>query len=593
VRVTSFRFATMIVIAILSRTVPALAQEMTSASNDTSALFDAQAYLRLLGPASKFAARILAGLGNPVFVPDKPVALQALTPQPVSVTVLFPTEKQFPQYLPLLRSSTHSFCQIIPPTPPDNIKNLLVCDPDTLRQLDILIRISHSPAYVNQQMKNDWTYMRLLRRIQTEPDKVLSEAKPTVSDEHMQEHMSFILVFLLAHETWHLTHGAGTNFESDADRVQPSSDTELTDKLLCRNYEAFPRQGLSLFAVDHPTPLAEEGTTEDPSFRNTLKTTRQIWQEEEDADHFGAETMVKLVAFIKDKDGTADIDHLSSEIIQNFGNMMLQIWFSKMQPFAQDHCAKFANQDFYLTRCMCQDKSIYGQVINLFGATHPPIVLRMHTAAFYFASQLRQNIGIDLTKSTEPDALVALLWLQVIDGLSDVPLKLSMAACMNFPKVVVEHGNIVQVLPDLAGFVGPDASTQHPGYPSDEAKFIEKCLVPGHDSVRPPDNQSKTPQSTISTPNTDHTTVKQTDLLSTRKDVEKLPPTAVRDCAFRMAGITDEIATMDQLDKDMLYMRAAWELPSEFAEKYPSQLSADKRTKLQMIVKLGATCNEP
>jgi hypothetical protein len=50
---------------------------------------------------------------------------------------------------------------------------------------------------------------------------------------------------------------------------------------------------------------------------------------------------------------------------------------------------------------------------------------------------------------------------------------------------------------------------------------------------------------------------------------------------------------MDQLDKDMLYMRAAWELPSEFAEKYPSQLSADKRTKLQMIVKSGVTCNEP
>jgi len=68
VRVTSFRFATMIVIAILSRTVPTLAQEMTSASNDTSALLDAQAYLRLLGPASEFAARILAGLGNPVFV---------------------------------------------------------------------------------------------------------------------------------------------------------------------------------------------------------------------------------------------------------------------------------------------------------------------------------------------------------------------------------------------------------------------------------------------------------------------------------------------------------------------------------------------
>jgi hypothetical protein len=181
----------------------------------------------------------------------------------------------------------------------------------------------------------------------------------------------------------------------------------------------------------------------------------------------------------------------------------------------------------------------------------------------------------------------------VIDGLSDVPLKLSMASCLNFPKIVVQHGNIVQVLPDLAGFVGSDVNSRHPGYPGDEARFMEKCLAPAHDSIRPPENRSKTSQPIISAPDTGQAIEKQTDLLSTRKDVPKLPPTAVRDCAFRMAGITDEIAMMDQLDKDMLYMRASWELPSEFAEKYASQLSADKRTKLQTIVKSGVTCNEP
>jgi hypothetical protein len=264
-----------------------------------------------------------------------------------------------------------------------------------------------------------------------------------------------------------------------------------------------------------------------------------------------------------------------------------------MQPFAQARCAAFADQDFYLTECMCQDKTIYGQVINLFGATHPPIVLRMHTAAFYFASQLKKNIGIDLTKSKDPDALVALRWLEVIDGLSDVPLKLSMAECLNLPKVVIEHGNIVQVLPDLAGFVGSDVNSRYPGYPSDEAKFMEKCLVPARDSIRPHENQSKDSQPIMSSPDRGPAIEKGGDLLLTRKDVPKLPPTAVRDCAFRMAGITDEIASMDQLDKDMLYMRAAWEIPSEFAEKYASQLSADKRTKLQTIVKSGIACNEP
>jgi hypothetical protein len=81
-------------------------------------------------------------------------------------------------------------------------------------------------------------------------------------------------------------------------------------------------------------------------------------------------------------------------------------------------------------------------------------------------------------------------------------------------------------------------------------------------------------------------------LLSTRKH-PNIPPVAVRDCLFQMAGITDEIAAMDQLDKDMLYMRAASEIPSEFAEDYASRLSADKRMKLQTIIKSGDACNEP
>jgi hypothetical protein len=565
-----------------------LARDQAPKENDSAALLDTQSYLRLLGPASEFAAQILAGLGNPVITPDKTVALQAITTQPVSATVLFPTAKQFPQYLPLLRSSTHSFCQIVPPAPPENVKNLIICDPDTLRQLDILIRVAHSPAYPDE-MKNDWTYMGLLHRIQTEPAKVLAEAKPSVTDEHMQEHMSFILVFLLAHETWHLTHGAGTQFNSESDPVQSPKTTEFNQKLMCRNYEAFPREGLSLFVNDHPTPLAEEGTTEDPSFRASLKQTRQIWQEEEDADHFGADTLSKLVAFIKEKAPTTDLVHMSSEIIQNFGNMMLDIWLSKMQPFAYGHCGGFSDQDFYLTRCMCQDKTIYNQATNLFGPTHPPIVLRMHTAAFYFAAQVKKNAGVDLLHPKEPDAFVALRWLEVIDGLSDVPLKLSMASCLDLPKQLTEGGNIIQVLPDLAGFVGAQSSTQHPGYPADESKFMQACLAtkPANPTL------TKTPSSATNNPEPASDDKLQADILATRKGGTKLPTVEARDCAFRMAGITSELSSMDQLDKDLLYIRAGYDLPSEFAEKYASQISDDKRTKLQILIKSGVSCSQP
>jgi hypothetical protein len=107
----------------------------------------------------------------------------------------------------------------------------------------------------------------------------------------------------------------------------------------------------------------------------------------------------------------------------------------------------------------------------------------------------------------------------------------------------------------------------------------------------PTENRSKDVEPT-SAPDGNKAAENQAYLLSTRMQ-PKLPPVAVRDCIFRIAGITDDIAAMDQLDKDMLYMRAASEIPSEFAEKYASQLSADKRTKLQTIIKSGDACNEP
>jgi CHAT domain len=109
--------------------------------------------------------------------------------------------------------------------------------------------------------------------------------------------------------------------------------------------------------------------------------------------------------------------------------------------------------------------------------------------------------------------------------------------------------------------------------------------------IRPTGNRSKNSQPT-SAPDENKAVENQDYLLSTRKH-PNIPPVAIRDCLFQMAGITDEIAAMDQLDKDMLYMRAASEIPSEFAEDYASRLSANKRMKLQTIIKSGDACNEP
>ncbi|HXC62347.1 MAG TPA: hypothetical protein VNV63_06700, partial [Nitrospiria bacterium] len=406
---------------------------------------------------------------------------------PVSVTVLFPTAKQFPQYLPLIKASQHSFCQVVPPAPPENIHNLIVCDPDTLRQLDILTRVAYSPSYLDEKMKNDWAFMGFLMTLQTEPLKVIDEIKSTVSDEQLEKNMSLILVFLLAHETWHLTHGKGTHFDSDSGEDDPS-DTELNEKLMCRNYESFLRQGFSIYD-DRPVALADEGTTDDPAFRQTLKATREIWQEEEDADRFGADTLAKLIYSVSKNGGEDEVYHSSNAIIEDLALMMLQTWFSKMASFAPAHCGAFANQDFYLTLCTCQNKSIYQQVISVFGSTHPPIVLRMYTAAASFLSSLKTNLGIDLVKSKNAAAGPGLYWLLLINGLSDVPLKLSWVQCSDFQRIRSQvTGSIAQELPDLARFRMSGLNRKNPGYPTEDEEVVlmmGKCMSSRTDAPVP------------------------------------------------------------------------------------------------------------
>jgi tetratricopeptide (TPR) repeat protein len=475
------------ILARVRRIKGAPSQTSEGTKNDSAALFDAASYLHLLAPAASKAANIIANQGNPIIVAGKPIALQVLTTsQPVSLTVLFPTAADFPQYLPILKSSAHSFCQVIPPVAPSDTHNLVICDPDTLRQLDILIRAAYSPSYLDQQMTNDWTFMRFLARLQTEPAKVIEEVKSTVSDEQVEEDMSLLLAFLLAHETWHLTHGKGTQFDSGVSQEAPS-DTELNEKLMCRNYQAFLRNGFKLSEGDitWPVALSDEGTTDEPSFRQTFKITRDIWQEEEDADRFAAETLEKYVYSLHKNGHEDEVYRVSSRVLQGFALMMLDTWYSKIAPFATAHCGAFANQDFYLMRCTCQNKSIYRDVVNLFGSTHPPIVLRMYTAAASYLSSLKTNVGIDLTTSQNPMAGSALYWLALINGLSDVPLKLSWVQCSDFKKVrdQVEQ-SIGQEVPDLARFRMSRLNRKNPGYPTEDEEILltASCLTTGNDA---------------------------------------------------------------------------------------------------------------
>jgi hypothetical protein len=434
----------------------------------------ADAYVPFLLRAADPAVRFLAGLHDPIFAGKGGIALQILPQDPASVAVLFPTPSVFPDYLKLLRESG-SLCKIMPVLPSHGGQRIVACDPDALRRLDIYIRVSHDHQFI-ASIKNDWSMMRLLKRIERDPAGILREAGHKVIEEHMRQHMAFILVFLLSHESWHLAHQSAAAFE-DVAATAPGAITDLPQKIACRNYEEFVRQGITLDIDKHPPiKIEEEETTADPTVRPQFSEKRGAWSDELEADAQAGTAMADLVRYLKEHNTLeqTDLEDVVSEIIQEFGQIMVIIWYPRLDEFASSNCREHAGEDFFLTRCLCEDSSRYDKIAQLFSAAHPPIILRMLRAAAGFAYELHKKVpSIDLG-GKNPELFVARSWTRVLQGLVDSPFKISSVEC-NIRPTLGPDGYITEVLPELAGLLGPHPSERYPGYPADEAALIDQC----------------------------------------------------------------------------------------------------------------------
>ena len=428
---------------------------------------DSEAYASVLVAAAVDATRVLASAGDPIFSDPKRAAVQLLPPVPLTVAVLFPTARSFPAFLKTTQQSPQSICQSVPHVLGDP-PNLIVCNVEMLRTLDVLTRVSHEDR-TSPLQANDWSLIQTLGRAATDPTGVVKECRAAVTDSHMRSHLTYVLAILLAHESWHLQHGMAKHFDAAT-----TVSAAMRRRVLCRHYQEFGRSGITLGFENPPTPIEQEGTTEDPMLQGFFRDTRQTWIEELQADEYSAMVMAKMISYIKRAGSSAEtLDHAVNEITQSFEHIMQLLWFGRLRPFAMKHCAGYAGQNFFLSKCLCNDRKLYDEAADLFSPTHPPIILRMFTGAVRFAGQVRADDGIDVTSNRNHDMMRALASIITLRALLDVPHKLAATGCaLLAPKNYV---SITMILPDRAGFIGPDSSDTYPGYPADEASFLMNC----------------------------------------------------------------------------------------------------------------------
>jgi hypothetical protein len=457
-----------------------------SAIAPTDAPASESPYYRMLLMATVDATRILAAAKDPLFSDAERVAVQMLPHAPLSVAVLFPTDRIFPTYRNLLNSTPGSPC-LAAPFSSRGAPKIIVCNPDAIRTLDVLIRLAHGEA-PDVPFRNDWELMQTLDRASRDPGGVVRQHPllPQVSEAHIQGHLMFVMTILLAHESWHLRHGASLSFAAE---LSDTAVPELRNKLFCRNWQEFGRGGLTLGFDETPVPLTQEGTTDDPALRKLFARTRSIWLDELAADEYSADVLKSLICFLAEA-GTSpnSLDDLVSQITQSFEQIMMVMWFRALQPFASKNCADFAGQDFFLSRCLCNNRHLYDEVGALFAATHPPIILRMFRAAMRFAVGVMEEDGIDLLSDRNSYVKMTRESLAVLKAMLDVPMKLTVTGChlLENPNILA----IINILPDRAGFSGPNASNTYPGYPADESQFALNCVKKPEESTQPLD---KTP----------------------------------------------------------------------------------------------------
>jgi len=440
---------------------------------------DDKAFLGFLVKAATDAVNILGGVGDPAF---ESAAIQMHPPKHVTTMLWFAPDAAYPADL-RARYAQHA-CQVLPLADDNNVNadNTIACNPAFLRRLYMLIRLAHSNR-INDFIHNDWALITLLRRLDQEPDKVFEEAAVDVSESHMQEHISFALVMLLAHEAWHIQAHDVAAFDSpDQAQSMTPKKRDLGRHVNCRNYDEFGRaQGRFVFG-GKASSIDAEGTTSDPADREYVSRSRAIWKGENAADKYAAQILVRVMDALVEKGLQPNQYYLLSESVMTAGTIALLSWYGKLEEFAVQECAEFEGQDFFLTKCLCKGRKYYDRLSYLFGGTHPPMLLRMSVMIDKMivdslrASRKRARHEDEASKAEiERHTLAIRGWRTLLEAALDTPLKITFASCMSPFENMTPDGQLVQVFPDLAGVLGPHGSKQYVGYPEDEGTLMMEC----------------------------------------------------------------------------------------------------------------------
>lgn len=421
-----------------------------------------------------------------------PVAFQVWPPEgaPVDLQVMFVLEKSGEKFI----GPTHlSLCEV-PREPVDicdaygNCRSTgkqsvptILCNFVRIRRLEGLIRLAHNNEFLNSMIASDKSFMSTLEKLDTDYENLINSVPGAqVDDNHMVDHLSWVLLFILSHERYHIMNPqkmplAPSLVSKDAAGYLDRELIQDTERLkACRTYEEFKRQGWDIYKKSAVHKLADEAYSTAPETELVVKQSRAIWQYEIDADTYATQS-VREAMLVLANSGQAEDEYLvdlRDYYVEALSFLALSDWYDRMRSLQIYPCGEFAGQNYLLSRCLCARRDHYKSVGVFFEQTHPPLYLRL-------ARALTGMSGIPLFDKPSERSRNLLL---IMNGLLDSAGKLAMMRCLydTFGRFVKEDGKIFTDFSALEGFREDDLNG-FPGAPAGAmGKVMEECIGLDH-----------------------------------------------------------------------------------------------------------------
>lgn len=442
----------------------------------------------VIGDAVRFAMAALQELNDPVLNRRDGMAFQILPDAKYAATVLFAKEsdkgrRSLPEVCEARTAKRmqgmticdfEGKCSLVPP----ESSPVILCNLDTFRKIALLLTAIHDPAILSNYMKNDWAYMGFATRIDEDSASVDKEVKVDVSDDHMTQHMLYVMTFILAHELHHLQDGsAESDFTSEATApgfTPQSHKDQISVERVCRNYVEFENHGIRLSGKLGALELGGAARVPlSPEEQTRTAASRKIWRTELDADAYAARKVQDLIRLMIDKEVQAPEDAIVEYSFQSLSTLTLYTWYRRLAKFASVYCEEQSTQSFPISRCMCKSRDNYTRIASLYDDTHPPFYLRMAMATKTILQ------GLPLSGLNEFARLRLDARAQMMSNLMDTPAKLALGACMLMNMKMFEGTKAVYMsYPAIEGFFG-EINRDFAGDPPEKVglEIMSQCIT--------------------------------------------------------------------------------------------------------------------